>query len=206
MPGGLLQLAAYGPQNVYLTGNPQITFFVAIYKRSTNFAIESIQQLFHGDANFGSKVYCDISPNADLIYQIFLNIRLPNLNVEPEKNPNYTVSWVNAIGHAIIQHIDVEIGGNIIDRQYGQWLEIWSELTVTVDKEYAYNLMVGKQLNFNTDSQPGPLNLYVPLQFWFNRNVGLALPLVALQYSQVRIVVAFRDFNELWVTGFGGSG
>jgi hypothetical protein len=169
MPGGLLQLAAYGPQDVYLTGNPQITFFIAVYKRYTNFAIESIQQMFHGDANFGNTVYCDIDPNADLVHQIFLNIRLPNLNTEPQNNPDYTVSWVNGIGHAIIRHVDIEIGGQIIDRHFGQWLEIWSELTLTAEKEYAYNLMVGKELNFNTDSQPGPLNLYVPLQFWFNR-------------------------------------
>lgn len=203
MPGGLLQLAAYGPQDVYLTGNPQITFFIAVYKRYTNFAIESIQQMFHGDANFGNTVYCDIDPNADLVYQTFLNIRLPNLNTEPENNPDYTVSWVNGIGHAIIRHIDVEIGGQIIDRHFGQWLEIWSELTLTSEKEYAYNLMIGKELNFNTDSQPGPLNLYVPLQFWFNRYIGMALPLIALQYSKVRIIVAFRQFDELWISSNG---
>jgi len=203
MPGGLLQLAAYGPQDVYLTGNPQITFFIAVYKRHTNFAIESIQQLFHGIPNFGSKVYANIDPMADLVSQIFLNIRLPNLNCEPDKNPDYTVSWINSIGHAIIQHIDIEIGGTVIDRHFGQWLEIWSELTLKSEQEYAYNLMIGKQLVFNTDSQPGPLNLYVPLQFWFNRNIGLALPLISLQYSKVRIICAFRDFNELWVSSNG---
>ena len=133
MPGGLLQLAAYGPQDVYLTGNPQITFFIAVYKRHTNFAIESIQQLFHGDINFGQTIYCNISPNADLVHEMFLNIKLPNLNVNPEKNPDYTVSWVNAIGHAIIRHIDVEIGGTLIDRQFGQWMEVWSELTLTAE-------------------------------------------------------------------------
>jgi len=203
MPGGLLQLAAYGPQDVFLTGNPQITFFIAVYKRHTNFSIESIQLEFQGVANFGTKVFCDIDPQADLVYQIFLNLRLPNLNVFPEQNPDYTVSWVNAIGHAIIQHIDIEIGGTIIDRHFGQWLEIWSELTLMTEKEYAYNLMIGKQLVFNTDSQPGPLNLYIPLQFWFNRNIGLALPLISLQYSKVRIIVAFRDFNQLWVSSNG---
>lgn len=203
MPGGLLQLAAYGPQDVFLTGNPQITFFIAVYKRHTNFAIESIQQLFHGVADFGQKVYVDIDPIADLIHTIFLNIKLPNLNLYPEQNPDYTVSWINAIGHAIIQHVDVEIGGNLIDRQFGQWLEIWSELTLMTEKEYAYNLMIGKQLVFNTDSQPGPLNLYVPLQFWFNRNIGLALPLISLQYSTVRIIVAFKNFDELWVSSNG---
>ncbi len=203
MPGGLLQLAAYGPQDVFLTGNPQITFFIAVYKRHTNFSIESIQLEFQGVANFGTKVFCDIDPQADLVHQIFLNLRLPNLNVFPEQNPDYTVSWVNAIGHAIIQHIDIEIGGTIIDRHFGQWLEIWSELTLLTEKEYAYNLMIGKQLVFNTDSQPGPLNLYIPLQFWFNRNIGLALPLISLQYSKVRIIVAFRDFNQLWVSSNG---
>jgi len=203
MPGGLLQLAAYGPQDVFLTGNPQITFFIAVYKRHTNFAIESIQQLFHGVADFGQKVYVDIDPIADLIHTIFLNIKLPNLNLYPEQNPDYTVSWINAIGHAIIQHVDVEIGGNLIDRQFGQWLEIWSELTLMTEKEYAYNLMIGKKLVFNTDSQPGPLNLYVPLQFWFNRNIGLALPLISLQYSTVRIIVAFKNFDELWVSSNG---
>jgi hypothetical protein len=203
MPGGLLQLAAYGPQDVYLTGNPEITFFIAIYKRYTNFAIESIQQMFHGDANFGNTVYCDIEPNADLVHQIFLNIRLPNLNTEPENNPDYTVSWVNGIGHAIIRYVDIEIGGQIIDRHFGQWLEIWSELTIKSEKEYAYNLMVGKEPNFDTDSQPGPLNLYVPLQFWFNRYLGMALPLIALQYSKIRIIVAFREFDELWISSNG---
>lgn len=203
MTGGLLQLSAYGPQNVYLTGNPQITFFVSVYKRHTNFAIESIQQLFHGIVNFGTKVYCDIDPQADLVHEIFLNVRLPNLNVNPQDNPCYTVSWVNAIGHAIIQHIDIEIGGFLIDRQYGQWLEIWSELTLTAEKEYGYNLMVGKHFDFTTDTQPGPLNLYIPLQFWFNRNIGLSLPLISLQYSKVRIIVAFRNFDELWISSNG---
>lgn len=203
MPGGLLQLAAYGPQDVYLTGNPQITFFIAVYKRHTNFARESIQLLFHGEPNFGQKVYIDIDPNADLVHEMFLNIKLPNLNVEPEKNPDYTVSWVNAVGHAIIQNIDIEIGGTVVDRQFGQWMEIWSELTLTSEKEYAYNLMIGKQLNFNTDSQPGPLNLYVPLQFWFNRYIGLSLPLISLQYSKVRVGVTYRDFDELWISSNG---
>ena len=203
MPGGLLQLAAYGPQDVYLTGNPQITFFIAVYKRHTNFAIESMQMMFHGVVDYGSKMYCDIDPNADLVHQIFLNIKLPNLNVNPELNPNYTVSWVNSIGNAIIQHIDIEIGGVVIDRHFGQWLEIWNELTLMSEKEYAYNLMVGKNVIFNTDTQPGPLDLYVPLQFWFNRNIGLALPLISLQYSKVRIIVAFRNFNELWVSSNG---
>jgi hypothetical protein len=203
MTGGLLQLAAWGPQNVYLSGNPQITFFIAVYKRHTNFAIESIQQLPHGRAGFGEKFYIDIDPNADLVHEMFLQVKLPDLNLKPLSNPEYTVSWVNSIGNALIQHIDIEIGGSIIDRHYGQWLEIWNELTLKSEKEYAYGAMLGKHENFTTDTQPGPLNLYIPLIFWFNRNVGLSLPLISLQYSKVRIVVNFRQFDELWVSSNG---
>lgn len=203
MTGGFIQLAAYGAQDLYLMGNPQITFFQAVYKRHTNFAIEQIQKLFHGNIEFGNKIYCDIDPDADLVHEMFLNIKLPNLNVEPEKNPDYTVSWVNGIGLAMIQHIDVEIGGIVIDRHYGQWMEIWSELTINADKRQAYNKMIGYVNNFDTTSQPGPLNLYVPLQFWFNRNIGLSLPLIALQNSKVRIIVNFRKFDELWVSSNG---
>ena len=200
MTGGLIQLSAYGPQNLYLTGNPQITFFIAVYKRHTNFSIESIEQLFHGNINFNNKFYCDIEPKGDLVNQIYLQLKLPNLNRYPEKNKDYQVSWVNSIGNAIIKNIDIEIGGLLIDRHYGQWMEIWSELTVNKDKRYAYDTLIGKHPIFDYDTQPGPLNLYVPLQFWFNRNIGLSLPLIALHESSVRIIVTLRSLNELYVS------
>ena len=238
MAGGLLQLAAYGPQNLYLTGNPQITFFIAVYKRHTNFSIESIQQFFHGNIDFGSKVYCDIAPKGDLIHQIFLQVRLPSLNENPPINEEedneidvyginngsndseeisgevnncfykyckpyeneYQVSYVNSIGHAIIKNVDIEIGGTLIDRHYGMWLEIWNQLTQTSEKKYAYDTMIGRHENFNLNTQPGPLNLYIPFQFWFNRYIGLSLPLISLQYSTVRIYVEFRKLEELYVS------
>jgi hypothetical protein len=200
MTGGLLQLAAYGPQDLYLTGNPQITFFIAVYKRHTNFAIEQIRQYFHGNINFGNKMYCNVDPKGDLVHEMFLNIKLPALNEYPDQNPDYHVSYVNSIGHAIIQNIDVEIGGSLMDRHYGQWLEIWNDLTITSEKRHAYNQMIGKVDNYTLESLSGELNLYIPLQFWFNRNIGLSLPLIALQNSQVRIVLTLRKFDELWVS------
>jgi hypothetical protein len=200
MTGGLLQIAAYGPQDLYLTGNPQITFFIAVYKRHTNFAIEQMRQYFHGTIDFGNKIYCDIAPNGDLVHEMFLNLKLPAVNPYPELNPDYQASYVNSIGNAIIQSMDVEIGGQLMDRHYGQWLEIWSDLTITSEKRHAYNQMIGKVENFTLDSLSGELNLYIPLQFWFNRNIGLSLPLIALQSSQVRIVVTLRRFEELWVS------
>ena len=137
MPAGFIQLAASGPINLYLTGNPQMTFFIAVYKRHINFAIEQVRQYFYGNLNFGQKIYCPIQPVGDLINQMYVYIELPCLNCEPEKNPDYFVSYVNSIGNAIIRTVDVEIGGEIIDRHYGQWLEIWSEFNIPDDKRYA---------------------------------------------------------------------
>ena len=106
MTGGLLQLAAYGAQNVYLTGSPQITFFIAVYKRHTNFAMESIQKQFHGNVTFGSKVYCDVDPDGDLVSNTILQIKLPDLQTIIKNYDENPTSWVNNIGNAIIQYVD----------------------------------------------------------------------------------------------------
>ncbi|MBW2647551.1 MAG: hypothetical protein JRE23_15530, partial [Deltaproteobacteria bacterium] len=141
MPGALLQLAAYGVQDIYLTGNPQITFFVMVYKRHTNFAIECNEQLFTGEASFGKKFYCKVERVGDLIGEIYLNIKLPELD---DGTGTTRVSWVNSIGHAIILNTEVEIGGEIINKHYGQWMEIWSELTMPAEKKVAYDSMIGR--------------------------------------------------------------
>ena len=198
MGGGLIQLAAIGAQNAYLTGNPQITFFVAVYKRHTNFSIECIEQLFTGNATFGKKVYCEIDRIGDLIGEIFLHIKLPKLSSTIDTNN--TVSWVNSVGHALIKYINIEIGETIVDTHYGIWMQIWSELTVSCCKRDAFNEMIGKKENFYNTLEAEALNLYIPLYFWFCRNKGLALPLIALQNHTVKINLGIRDFNELWVS------
>lgn len=204
MTGGLLQLAAYGEQDLFLTGSPQMTYFVAVYKRHTNFAIESVQRYFHGEPAFGKRIHLDVDRVGDLVHEMHLDLLLPNLNERPEENPDYVVSWVNSIGHAIIEKIDLEIGGVIVDTQYGQWLEIWNELTIDAEKRDGYNYLTGKHEFFTPASQPGPLHLHIPLQFWFNRNIGLSLPLIALQHSMVRVIIEFRRFEQLWVSNTGG--
>lgn len=204
MPGGYLQLAAQGAQDLYLTGNPTLTYFVSVYKRHTNFAIESIQQLFHGEVNFGKKTKCHIQPIASLINQIFLDIKLPSLapnqELDLDEPGSVQYSWINSIGHAIIEQYNIIVGGNVIDRQFGQWLEIWSELTVPASKETGYYEMVGKNQVYDSTTQPGPLHLIIPLQFWFCRCIGLALPLVALQQQRVEIEMSFREFDDLWIS------
>jgi hypothetical protein len=136
MGGGLMQIVAYGAQDIYLTGNPQITFWKVVYRRCTNFSVESIEQIFSGEADFGKKVTCTISRNGDLINQIFLEVQLPSLSTDYLVDPvgvgsDYDqISWTNSIGHALIQQVQIEVGGQVIDRQFGTWLEIWDELTL----------------------------------------------------------------------------
>jgi hypothetical protein len=206
MTGGLLVLAAYGAQDIYLTGNPQITFFVAVYRRYTNFSILPINQYFTGNIDFGQKVYCQIDRIGDLISNTFLILNLPSLenyNYTDENDNLVEYFWVNAVGHSIIKIIEIEIGGNIIDRQYGIWMEIWSELTIPLNKRDGFNEMIGKSdspINLNNNKE---LQLFIPLQFWFCKNIGLALPLISLQTQEVRINLTLRNYSELIVSSSG---
>jgi hypothetical protein len=203
MPGGVLQLAANGTQNIFLTGNPQITFFVSVYKRHTNFAIESIREYLTGTADFGKRLSCVIDRYGDLINEVFLEVDLPRISYPFNESHNIFYSWTNSIGHALIKYVEIEIGGEIIDRHYGQWLEIWNELTIPEEKRMAYNEMIGKHKNFNATTQGGPMKLRIPLQFWFCKNKGLALPLIALQFHEVRFNFEFRKLDELWTSSTG---
>jgi hypothetical protein len=193
-----MQLVAYGAQDVYLTGNPQITFFKVVYRRHTNFAVESIEQTFNGQADFGKRVTATISRNGDLIQQMYLELVLPAVSGVAGSASNV---WVYGVGNALVKQAEIEIGGQLIDRQYGDWMNIWSELTVPAGKRDGYDVMVGNLPGNN--NQIGDLNslvvnrLYVPFQFWFNRNPGLALPLIALQYHEVKLNLELRAFADL---------
>ena len=214
MGGGLMQLVAYGAQDVYLTGNPQITFWKVVYRRHTNFAMESIEQTFNGQVDFGKKVTCTISRNGDLIHRVYLQVTLPEVNVPgaAETNSNSSGSncyfrWVNYVGHALIKSVEVEIGGQRIDKHYGDWLNIWNELTQEPGHQVGYDNMVGNTLSLTGAGlqHVNATTLYVPLQFWFCRNPGLALPLIALQYHEVKINMEFRPKDELYLVNNGCS-
>ena len=215
MGGGLMQLVAYGAQDIYLTGNPQITFFKVVYRRHTNFSMESIEQTFNGTADFGRKVVCTVSRNGDLIHRVYLQVTLPGVKCA---SGDY-FRWVNWVGHALVKNVEVEIGGQRIDKHYGDWLHIWNELTQTCGKQDGYANMVGNVDRLfrpvgtvtgqgagkgtssisqagGTEGEMPEVVLYIPLQFWFCRNPGLALPLIALQYHEVRINIEFRTMAE----------
>ena len=221
MGGGLMQLVAYGAQDVYLTGNPQITFWKVTYRRHTNFAMEAIEQTFNGQADFGRRVQCTISRNGDLAYRTYLQVTLPE--IENTSTFRYA-RWLDNPGEQLISTVEVEIGGQRIDKQYGDWMHIWNQLTLTSEQEGGYNKMIGNttQLTYLTDPNFADIatacstnnapdavcaprkalpetTLYVPLQFWFCRNPGLALPLIALQYHEVKITLELRPLDEcLW--------
>jgi len=172
MGGGLMQLVAYGAQDAFLTGNPEITFFKVVYRRHTNFALESIVQDFNGS---GTRLTATISRNGDLV----TNCWLEDCASASSGSGATTVPARN--GTANIESVDLEIGGQRIDKHYGQWMEIWSELTCPVSK----------RAGFDTLNAAGT----VPLQFFFCRNPGLALPLIALQYHEVKLTFNLKAAN-----------
>ena len=196
MGGGLLQLVAYGAQDVYLTGNPQITFFKVVYRRHTNFAIEAIQQTPTGSNSLGSRASFQITRNGDLIHRVYFNGKIKNNNATgDDKN----VALVPNFGQRLLKTVELEIGGQRIDKHYSEWLYIWNELSLPMGKRSGYNTMVGANNSNLCTKLAGEASyeLYVPLEFWFCRNVGLALPLIALQYHEVKINVEYESAANL---------
>jgi len=196
MAGGLMQLVAYGAQDVYLTGNPQITFFKVVYRRHTNFSMEAIEHSLNGNPDFGRRSSVTITRNGDLITKVYLLVKLAAIPLSEGSK----FSWVRRIGHALLNNVEVEIGGSRIDKHYGVWLDIWYELARHAgDGERGFLKMIGdvpELTEYNDQDKPEYL-LYVPLKFWFNRHVGLALPLIALQYHEVRLHFEFNDVNNV---------
>ena len=256
MGGGLMQLVAYGAQDIYLTGNPQITFFKVVYRRHTNFAVESIEQTFNGAAKLGNKFSCTISRNGDLLSQVYLemDVTLSQTHVvksvtleETSKatsivdvattaainkatvsgatniitlydnggtsttatiqdgtadiNSQDDLDGLNSaapdttnggrrIGLRAINSVEVEIGGQCIDKHYGDWMDIWVGLSGNQQQWGKHNRLVNATLSAN---KTGRRKIYIPLQFWFCKNPGLALPLIALQYHEVKLNVEFNS-------------
>ena len=219
-----MQLVAYGAQDVYLTANPQVTFFKQLYRRYSNFAMESIEQVFNGVSNFGQRSQCVISRQGDLIHRMYLQITLPSVDLNTISDASGDqFRWLNWVGHNIINNVYIEVGGQQMDKHYGDWLHIWNELTRPAGKQAGYAEMVGNvpeltNLITNVGPDGGCTNqcyggdphssaearsccpeytLYIPFQFWFNRHAGLSLPLIALQYHEVRITVELNQLQNL---------
>jgi hypothetical protein len=246
--GGLLQLVAQGKQDVFLTGNPQVSWFKTVYRRHTNFAIESQQMYFDGTPNFGQKITCLVARAGDLLGPLFLRVTLPQLYLAP--SPGTKIGYVNSPGHALIQEISVQIGEQEIDKQTGQWMEIYSSLTTDASQLPGFQQMIQQRPGYpfidysnnapdisgsnqtlpkdifsRQDGNPlvdftggvpdpnigpfpqyydepimGPVTLYIPLRFWFNKNPGMYLPLLAMQYHPVRINITLAPLQSMFYT------
>ena len=196
-----MQIVSFGAQDMYLTGKPQITFFKLTYRRHTNFAIESISNVFNGSTTFGGKANCTIQRSGDLLWRTYLQFDLPALS-----QSSGTVAWTRNVGHAILKSVELEIGSQRIDKQYGDFMTIWNELTMPEEKRDGYSVMIGNTTALTTQAASiSSQTLYVPLQFWFCMNPGLALPLIALQYHDVRMAFEFRAASECYITDDGAA-
>ena len=223
-----MQLVSYGAQDIYISGNPQITFWKVLYKRHTNFAVEAIEVTFNGQADFNKRVTAVINRNADLMYKTYVQVVLPQIDLQATSGTfgtNVTAAsagfrWLSYIGHRLIKQVEVEIGGQRIDRQYGDWMQIWTQLSTDAGTVAALDAIVGQTHDLTLMKRGTGLGLdqtcaasettvscvprrgtpaktlYIPLQFWFCRNPGLAIPLIALQYHEVRINVDFETWQN----------
>jgi hypothetical protein len=193
MAGALMQLVAYGAQDVYLTADPTVTFWKAVYRRHTNFAMESMSQTLSGTPNFGNKVVCRISRNGDLLHRCYIKATLPALG-------NTTVAedtWCNRVGFRLLKSVELRVGGQQIDKHYASWMHIWTELTHNTDMKALLDKLVGPKgtdgATFDSATAGSPLlDINVPLLFSFCRNPGLALPLIALQYHEIELWIEFE--------------
>lgn len=199
MAGGLLQIVAYGVQDMYLTNNPQITFFKVVYRRHTNFSTETFEHTVQNNPNFGSVCSIILPRTGDLITKMYLKIVVPSFT--PPNNSRF--AWVRRLGHALIKNIDITIGGSKIDRQTGTWLDIWYELARTKNCGYP-NILgdVSEMTEYSSNTKP-EYTLFIPLKFWFNRHTGLALPLIAIQYHQIELNIEFSKIEDLIITNNG---
>jgi hypothetical protein len=216
MGGGLMQLVSYGAQDIYISGNPQITFWKILYKRHTNFAVESIEVTFNGQADFNKRVTAVINRNADLMYKTYVQVVLPQIDLSGTAG----FRWLSYIGHRLIKQVELEIGGQRIDRQYGDWMQIWTQLSTDAGNVKVLDSIIGHThdlvlmkrgtglpIEATCSSSETTIScvpragtpaktLYIPLQFWFCRNPGVSIPLIALQYHEVRINVDFETWQN----------
>ena len=198
MAGALMQLVAYGAQDAYLTTDPEVTFFKVVYKRHTNFAMESMEQTLNGTANFNNKVVCKVSRNGDLMSSCYVETTLPAIALSESDN------YVGRVGWRLLKQVELRVGGQMIDRQYSTWMHVWTELTHTTDQKALLDKLVGAKGTDGAvvaDAAVSATTLNIPLLFSFCRNPGLALPLIALQYHEVEIHIEFETLARCMSDG-----
>jgi hypothetical protein len=203
MTGGLVQLVAYGEENMYLNNKPQITFFKITYKRYTNFSIETVQTNFIYKANFGKKISCELSKLGDLIHKMWLVIELPDIpilyDLSNTVDSKIKFAWARKIAWVLIDYVEIEISGQVISRMWGEWLNVLDEINYT-NFNSSLNQYIGnipELITLKTTSKGiKSYVLHIPMYFWFCNNSGLALPVLCLEYNTIRFNVQLNTFDR----------
>jgi hypothetical protein len=232
MAGGLLNIVSYGNQNVYLNGNPSKTFFKTTYKKYTNFGLQKFRTDFDGLRNLrmteSSLFTFRMKRYAELLMDTYLVVTLPTIwsPIYPPQTCSdtwapYEFKWIENVGTIMIQEIEISVGGQILNRYTGEYLQALVERDFTLSKRVLYEEMTGhtKELHdpantcgrlncypnaYYTDNPVGPepsirgRKIYVPLNTWFTLAAKMAFPLVALQYNELEINIRIRPVNELF--------
>ena len=203
MGGGILQLVSRGPEDLHLTGSPEVSFFRSAYRRHSNFAIESVKAPFDTPTVFGKRITCTLPRSGDMVGRMYVRLTLPEVHVPP----NRAFRWLNYIGLVLFERVQLLIGGKQVDSHTGEFLYLWNQLTQAPGKFTGYANMVGNvpvltNPTYN-DTQSTVVipseTLYVPLEFWFNRDPSLALPLLAMKYHDVRVNIELRPLMDcMW--------
>ena len=197
MAGGLMQLVAYGAQDVYLTGNPKVTFFQAVYKKHTNFAMENIEQTVNGTAGNSGRISVTIARNGDLVGEMYLEMD-SKIQTLTSNNLGTDAVWC---AERAIQDIELTIGGQRIDKHYQRWWRLYSELYLDEAKKVNWGKMTSGGFDADGKMSTSHGRVYLPLIFFFNRNPGLFLPLIALQYHEVRLDIDLSGVYDSYFTG-----
>jgi hypothetical protein len=203
MPGGEIQLVAYGEENMYLNDQPQVTFFKVVYRRYTNFSIETVQTNFIYQANFGKKISCELSKLGDLIHKMWLIIELPDIpilyDLSNSVDKKLKFAWARKIAYALIDYVEIEISGQIISRMWGEWFNVLNELNYT-NFNSSLNQYIGnipELYTLHTTAEGiKSYTLHIPMYFWFCNNSGMALPILCLEYNTIRFNIQLNDFSS----------
>lgn len=196
MGGGTLQLVIQGGQDIYITGNPETSFFKSVYRRHTNFSIECVDQVPRGQIkNNEFTLEYKINKAGDLLHRMYFDIDLPRQNMENNTTDRYC-HYSNTTAYCFLKSVSIYIGEKVIDTHDGRYYDILNELRHFNDTGLDYiinrNLLGNEVIN-----TPNAIKLFIPLDFWFCKDISQALPLIALQFHDVKVKVTFRNIKNI---------
>lgn len=204
MTGGILQLIAKNYDDLYLTISPQVTLFKVVYRRYTNFSIYDDNILIKSGGNFSSKTIVKLENKADLLHKMYVVVELPQIKVSKKQSlldVPAKFAWVKELGLKLIKNVSIKIGGQIMDSHSSELLHFINTIYRNPNQQRGYDIMIGNvpELYEFNDSQRLQNKLYIPLNFWFNKYVGNALPLLCLLYVDVELIIEMNNYSDVLI-------